>query len=85
MRGKPFQGSTTLIRYDPGFSLGSNPGLKLANAFGVIVTCAATDSFAEPWAEISERLRVKVTCAATDSFAEPWAGISERLRRNSGF
>ncbi len=31
---------------DPGFSLRSNPGLELANAFGVF-----------PWAGISQRLR----------------------------
>jgi hypothetical protein len=34
-QGEPFQGSTLLWDPFPGFSLRSNPGLKLANAFGV--------------------------------------------------
>jgi len=32
---KPFQGLTILFVMHPGFSLRSNPGLKLANTFGV--------------------------------------------------
>jgi hypothetical protein len=32
---QPFQGSTTIYVLIPGLSLRSNPGLKLANAFGV--------------------------------------------------
>jgi hypothetical protein len=31
----PFQGLMVLLIVNPGFSLCSNPGLKLANAFGV--------------------------------------------------
>jgi hypothetical protein len=31
----PFQGLRALLIVNPGFSLSSNPGLKLANAFGV--------------------------------------------------
>jgi hypothetical protein len=33
---KPFQGWDTFVCLVPGFSLRSNPGLKLANAFGVL-------------------------------------------------
>ena len=33
---KPFQGFLVFINLNPGLSLRSNPGLKLANAFGVI-------------------------------------------------
>ena len=32
---KPFQGLTILFVMHPGFSLRSNPGLKLGNTFGV--------------------------------------------------
>jgi hypothetical protein len=35
-KANPFQGCFELRRMIPGFSLRSNPGLKLANAFGVI-------------------------------------------------
>ncbi len=34
-QGKPVQGLMFLLYSDPGFSLCSNPGLKLANAFYV--------------------------------------------------
>jgi hypothetical protein len=46
--GEPLQGSMHVNVLLPGLSLRSNPGLKLANAFGV-KTCA----------EISQRLRCK--------------------------
>jgi hypothetical protein len=36
MRDEPFQGLSGFDDGFPGFSLRSNPGLKLANAFGVI-------------------------------------------------
>jgi len=35
--GEPFQGSTITDVLIPGLSLRSNPGLKLANAFGVFI------------------------------------------------
>jgi hypothetical protein len=34
-----FQGLIVFLICTPGFSLGSNPGLKLANAFGVFSNC----------------------------------------------
>jgi len=33
---EPLQGLVVFLYINPGFSLRSNPGLKLANAFGVI-------------------------------------------------
>jgi hypothetical protein len=35
-REKPLQGWNDFFNLIPGFSLRSNPGLKLANAFGVL-------------------------------------------------
>jgi hypothetical protein len=40
----------------PSLALCSNPGLKLANAFGVI-SDSKFGAALQPWAEISERLR----------------------------
>ncbi len=43
---------------DPGFSLRSNPGLELANAFGVFPGLELANALGVfPWAGISQRLR----------------------------
>jgi len=39
---EPFQGSIAFLIMIPGFSLRSNPGLRLANAFGVISNWCTT-------------------------------------------
>ena len=42
--GAPFQGKDGVFFWSPGFSLRSNPGLKLANAFGVIGQSSPDDA-----------------------------------------
>ena len=43
--GEPFQGCLIWENSIPGFSLRSNPGLKLANAFGVLAKFTKHDYF----------------------------------------
>jgi hypothetical protein len=68
--GEPLQSSMHVNVLLPGLSLRSNPGLKLANAFGV-KTCA----------EISQRLRCKTWAQLANAFCvKTCAEISQRLR-----
>ena len=58
MVGKPFQGYDGFILLFPGFSLRSNPVLKLANAFGVtsaLLGLKLANAFGVTRAEIGER------------------------------
>jgi len=53
--GEPLQGSMHVNVLLPGLSLRSNPGLKLANAFGV-----------KTWAQLANRLQVEMIKSQTD-------------------